>query len=125
MLDAIQELRLVLQAAVNIDISEVISQQMIERRSVFRYLGLVPEVFKGQNTRGIAVLDGLPMHRDRQHQSGEQKNRTNETGQASTVLQLVVPPDASYISNMTKRKSRYGSTSDINASFGSRSETTR
>src|SRR5438270_13493226 len=95
----IQKLRLVLQAPVNIDKSEIIGQQMIERRSVFRYLGLVPEVFKGQNTRGITVLGGLRVHRRRQHQSCEQKNPASEPRQASTVVQLVAPPDASYISN--------------------------
>ena len=99
MLDAIKKLGLVLHAAVDIDIGEVVGQQMIERGSIFRYFGLVPEGFKSQDARGIAVLCGLRIHRGHRQQSGKQKDPASEPRQAATVVQSIVPPHASYISN--------------------------
>lgn len=56
MLDAIKKFRLILQAAVDIDIGEIVGQQMVECGSVFRYFGLVPQRFESQHPRGITVL---------------------------------------------------------------------
>src|SRR2546430_17369251 len=71
---------------------------MIERRSIFRYFGLVPEGFKSEDARGIAVLCGLRVHRASRQQSGNQYDRASEPGRASTIVQVIMPPRASYIS---------------------------
>jgi len=56
---AVDKLRLVLQAAIHVDVNECVCQNLIQRVNILRDLRLVPQLFEREHLRGGTVIAWL------------------------------------------------------------------